>query len=544
MISAARLSIRVRLGGAFAVVLLMMAVLVAVGLNQVNRIAGIEERVMDVDWAKLEAARTIDTLTRSNVARLMSLFITTDAADISKTRERVDKNIRVVVEALDKLERMISSQRGRQLVGEVRRAREDYAKSFSQVSVLLDQGDHVQAAALMRSKTTPAIEHLQTTIRELVTYQSEIVQASRAESHRVVMFARSVMLGLGIAALVVSALLAWWIGRSITTPLARAVGFARAVAQGDLRQQIKAEGRDETAQMLHALSDMNGSLAGLMGQLRHDAESILASSHEIAQGSMELSGRTESQASSLEQTAASLEQLTGTVQQNAERAREASALVTTAADAARQGGEAVTRVIETMAAIEHSARQVVGITAIIDTIAFQTNLLALNAAVEAARAGEAGRGFSVVASEVRVLALRAATSANEIKQLVAESIRRVEIGGSQVEDAGRTIGRVVEQVSGIAGAMSEIALASVEQSSGIEQINSAVAQMDRVTQQNAALVEETAAAAATLAHQAQHLEQAAARFRLPPGIDAGRRPATPQPVMLPPAGTSAPIAVA
>ncbi|OWY28563.1 methyl-accepting chemotaxis protein [Herbaspirillum robiniae] len=512
---AGNLSIRVRLGGAFAVVLAAMAVLIGVGISQVGRISDIEERVMDQDWTKLEAARTIDALTRSNVARLLSLFIINDKAEEERALERIDLNIRKVLEALDTLDHLVASAQGKQLVGEVRQARRDYAESFERVRKLLARDEDQQASALMRRETLPAIERLQESIRQLIDYQNRIVQDSRAESRRIVASARKVMIALGLAAMLAAAALAWWISRSITRPLAQAVGFARAVADGDLRLQIGAAGRDETGQVLSALSDMNGGLGRIISQVAAGSASILQASREIAQGSMDLSARTEAQASSLEETAASLEELAGTVHQNADRARDASALVAAAADAAHEGGAAVERVIGTMAAIDRTAREVVGITSIIDGIAFQTNILALNAAVEAARAGDTGRGFAVVAGEVRVLAQRAAKSAHEIKQLVDVSIRQVEEGGRQVAEAGRTIDSVVGQVRGAAATMSEIALASVEQSAGIDQINSAVAQMDQVTQQNAALVEETASAAASLSQQALQLERAAARFQLP-----------------------------
>ncbi|WDZ95872.1 methyl-accepting chemotaxis protein [Herbaspirillum sp. WKF16] len=512
---AANLSIGARLGGAFAIVLAAMAVLIGVAIVQVARIADIEERVMDQDWTKLEAARTIDALTRSNAARLLSLFIIDDKAEERRTLARVDENIATIKGSLETLDRLVASERGKQLVGEVREARRVFAESFNRVRILLERDQDKEAAQLVRAHIIPNIEKLQNTIQQLVQYQDQIVRDSRSESRRIVSSARELMIALGVAAMLVAALLAWWISRSITRPLARAVGFAQTVAEGDLRQHVDAAGTDETARLLQALEQMNGALVGIISEVAEGSASMLQASREIAQGSMELSARTESQASSLEETASSLEQLTVAVHQNADRARDVSRLVTSAADAAGDGGAAVERVIGTMAAIDRTAREVVGITAIIDAIAFQTNILALNAAVEAARAGESGRGFAVVAGEVRVLAQRAAKSAHEIKSLVDESIRQVEEGGRQVQDAGRTIARVVTQVRGVADTMSEIALASNEQSGGIEQINSAVTQMDHVTQQNAALVEETAAAAAALSRQAQQLERTAARFRLP-----------------------------
>lgn len=530
------LSIGKRLGGGFALVLAAMGVLIAVALVQVARIADIEERVMDQDWTKLEAARTIDAMTRSNAARLLSLFIIDDKEEEARVLARVDQNIAVIQQALVTLDRLVTSERGKQLVGKVREARREFGDAFAHIRKLLEQEDDKQAAQMVRTQIIPSIERLQGRIQELVDYQDQIVRDSRIESLRIVASARTVMVGLGLATLLAAALLAWWISHSITRPLARAVAVALTVADGDLRHVVAPAGNDETGLLLQALAQMNASLAGIISGVASGSASMLRASREIAQGSMDLSARTESQASSLEETASSLEQLTVAVHQNADRAREVSRLVISAADAASDGGVAVERVIGTMAAIDRTAREVVGITTLIDAIAFQTNILALNAAVEAARAGESGRGFAVVAGEVRVLAQRAATSAHEIKRLVDDSIRQVEEGGRQVQDAGHTIAGVVAQVRGVAETMSAIALASNEQSSGIDQINSAVMQMDHVTQQNAALVEETAAAAAALSEQAGQLERTAARFLLPetelvppshPLLQGARRPLPP-----------------
>ncbi|MBL8507619.1 MAG: methyl-accepting chemotaxis protein, partial [Chitinimonas sp.] len=271
---------------------------------------------------------------------------------------------------------------------------------------------------------------------------------------------------------------------------------------------------DETGQLIKALRSMNDGLLQIVGDIRTSVETINTASQEIAAGNIDLSQRTEEQAASLEETAASMEELTSTVKQNAENAREANRLAEGASGIAQKGGEAVGQVVTTMAEINESSKKIVDIIGVIDGIAFQTNILALNAAVEAARAGEQGRGFAVVAGEVRSLAQRSAAAAKEIKSLIGDSVERVTVGTAQVDRAGITMEEVVGSIRKVTGIMGDISNASAEQSSGIEQVNTAVTQMDEVTQQNAALVEEAAAAAGSLQDQARLLMEAVNRFKL------------------------------
>ena len=304
------------------------------------------------------------------------------------------------------------------------------------------------------------------------------------------------------------------IAGSVSRPLSRAVAIARRVAQGDLTSDIGTSGNNETAQLLLALQEMNDGLRKIVGDVRVSIAHIGAASNDIAAGNADLSSRTESQASSLEETASSMEQITSTVQQNADHAKLANAQVASTSEAATKGGLVVSQVVQTMADINASSRKIVDIIGVIDSIAFQTNILALNAAVEAARAGEQGRGFAVVASEVRNLAQRSAGAAKEIKELISDSVRKVDLGNSLVDQAGKTIGEIVQSVSGVSTIMADIAMASREQSTGIEQVNQAITQMDHMTQQNSALVEQAAAAAASLNEQAQLLVQAMSIFTL------------------------------
>jgi len=348
----------------------------------------------------------------------------------------------------------------------------------------------------------------------------EMTQENAQAHHNAALMALfTVLLTLAVGAAVVVALI-----RGITGPLREAVGLAQTVADGDLRASVRTGGKDEIGHLLQSLHVMQGNLARIVGRVRLGTESIASASTEIASGNLDLSARTEEQASSLEETASSMIELSTTVKQNNLNAAEASRLATAASAVAVKGGEAVDQMVATMGAINESSRKIVDIIGVIDGIAFQTNILALNAAVEAARAGEQGRGFAVVASEVRTLAQRSASAAREIKALIVESVGRVETGGTLVGQAGQTMTEVVASVQRVSGIIGDIAVASGEQHSGIEQISMAINQMDGVTQQNAALVEEAAAAAEALQQQAAGLAEAVAVFKL--HDEAGLSPAS------------------
>ncbi len=305
-----------------------------------------------------------------------------------------------------------------------------------------------------------------------------------------------------------------FISRSLTGPITEAVKIAQVVASGDLTSRIEAAYHDEAGQLLLALKDMNDNLVRIVGDMRVGTNNIVDTSAQIAAGNLDLSNRTESQASSLEETASSMEELTSTVKQNADNSKQANQLVVSASDIALKGGQVVGQVIDTMGSIQESSRKIVDIIGVIDGIAFQTNILALNAAVEAARAGEQGRGFAVVATEVRNLAQRSAGAAKEIKTLIGDSVEKVEAGSKLVNQAGTTMNEVVEAVQHVADIMNEITSASREQSIGIEQVNTAIVFMDQMTQQNAALVEEAAAAGESMRAQATKLAETFSAFKL------------------------------
>ena len=318
------------------------------------------------------------------------------------------------------------------------------------------------------------------------------------------------MLGLFGAAGVLATLIA----RSVTIPLKNAVLIAQRVADGDLTAQFGVYSKNETGALMQALHHMNDSLMEIVSQVRIGTETMSTASEQIAAGNLDLSSRTEQQAASLEETASSMEELTSAVKQNADNARQANQLAVSASGVAARGGEVVAEVVQTMESIHGSAKKIADIIGVIDSIAFQTNILALNAAVEAARAGEQGRGFAVVASEVRTLAQRSAAAAKEIKTLIGDSVEKVDAGSKLVANAGATMQDIVGSVRQVTDIMAEIMAASQEQSTGIEQVNQAIGQMDQVTQQNAALVEEAAAAAESLKDQAAGLAETVAVFRL------------------------------
>ena len=361
--------------------------------------------------------------------------------------------------------------------------------------------------------------------------QTALAEQGVAQNQRA--FTQMMWLLAAIALLVTAVVVACWYGlrQVLIQPLHQLLAHIRAIAAGDLTQPINAEGRNEMSQLANGLQEMQQALVRTVSDVRDGSDAILSGASEIAAGNNDLSARTEEQAASLEQTAASMEQLTATVKQNAENARQASQLALNASETAQQGGKVVDGVVKTMSEIAGSSKKIADITSVIDGIAFQTNILALNAAVEAARAGEQGRGFAVVAGEVRSLAQRSAQAAKEIKALIEDSVNRVDAGSQLVGSAGETMSDIVGAVTRVTDIMGEIASASDEQSRGIDQVGLAVTEMDRVTQQNAALVEESASAAASLESQASRLSQSVAVFNIPRSAQALPSPVRAVPAM-------------
>ncbi|NGZ88262.1 methyl-accepting chemotaxis protein [Duganella aceris] len=381
------------------------------------------------------------------------------------------------------------------------------------VELSLTDKDQAQARFAAFMDSFRVLEKSMAALSELIEKNSD---ASKEVGDAAVVSSRYQIIGFSLLAAAVALVIGWMISRSIMRPLDEAVGFAERVAQGDLsgRMEVVDADRTETGLLKRALRDMNDSLHRIVSQVRNGTDAIAHASGEIAAGNLDLSSRTEEQASSLEETASSMEQMTSAVKQNSSNAGQANQLAASAAEVAVQGGAVMARMVETMGAINESSRKIVDIIAVIEGIAFQTNILALNAAVEAARAGEQGRGFAVVASEVRSLAQRSDTAAKEVKLLIDASVAQVADGSALVGQAGGTMDGIVAGINRVNAIVGEIASASREQEMGIDQVNQAIGTIDSATQQNAALVEEAAAAAAALQEQAGRLAEAVKVFKL------------------------------
>jgi len=434
----------------------------------------------------------------------LAQFFKADIAETTRSSSALQKNI----------EQLMDGTEEKAVFAEIAKIRTAYVATRDAVSAAKNAGDADGARKLLDEQYLPAAGRYQAALQHLNTMQRDQIDRAGAEMQAQNQRAQIALLAFGAAALVLGSLLSVWLVRSITHPIRRAEEAANRIAALDLIESIEGHDRDETGRLLTALASMQQSLKTLVVQVRTSTDSIGIASAEIADGNMDLSSRTEQAASSLQQTAASIEQMNGTVQNSVHNARTANDLASTAADVAMRGGAVVARVVATMEEINGSSRQISDIISVIDGIAFQTNILALNAAVEAARAGEQGRGFAVVASEVRSLAQRSAAAAKEIKSLIGASVDRVESGTRLVADAGSTMNEVVDAAKRVSSIIAEITHAATEQSQGIGEVNTAVAQLDQVTQQNAALVEESAAAAESLKQQARQLAETVQRFRV------------------------------
>jgi len=400
-----------------------------------------------------------------------------------------------------------------------------YNQQIDQAIALDKQGQQQQATQLVLGAARDSQRLLFKAVDDLSKVQNDASKDLANASGRNASFYSAVMLAMAAAIASIGGLLGWAITRSLTRALgaepAEVSAAVQRVAQGELDRPVDVRAGDSSSMMVSVMR-MQESLANTVGSVRSNAEGVASASAQIAQGNNDLSARTEQQASALEQTAASMEELSSTVRQNADNARQAKQLAQSASTVAIQGGEVVAQVVETMKGINDSSKKIADIIGVIDGIAFQTNILALNAAVEAARAGEQGRGFAVVASEVRSLAGRSAQAAKEIKDLIGTSVERVEQGSAQVDQAGVTMAEVVSSIRRVTDIVGEISAASAEQSAGVAQIGEAIIQMDQVTQQNAALVEEMAAAAGALRTQADELVGTVAVFKLSNGAGLSR----------------------
>ena len=509
------LHIGTRLGLGFGMVLMLLLILALASLSRMADIHANLDKVINGNNAIIKELNDMRQSVMRTAVGVRNISVMTNEDDVKTEVKQINAANAEYKDSAAALDALIKDTQGKSLLTNIESRRTATAPEIAKaIDLSLRQGDVVP---FLLSNVVPRQNAWLQAMEEMIAYQDQLAQATSTETARVYDKALLLTLVLTAAALLAGGVIAWYVTRSITAPLRGAVNVARRVASGDLTTRVVVSSTDETGQLLDALKNMNESLVRIVGEVRTGTDSITTASSEIASGNMDLSSRTEDQASSLEMTASSMEELTSTVKHNAENASQANRLATTASEVAVKGGAVVSEVVQTMGSINESAKKIVDIIGVIDGIAFQTNILALNAAVEAARAGEQGRGFAVVAAEVRNLAQRSAAAAKEIKTLISDSVEKVDAGSKLVDQAGTTMDEVVSSVRHVTDIISEIAAASREQTSGIEQINQAIIQMDNVTQQNAALVEQAAAAASSLQDQARNLSMVVSVFKLQDG---------------------------
>ncbi|MDR6213143.1 methyl-accepting chemotaxis protein [Paracidovorax wautersii] len=504
-----------RLALSFGLVLLITVIVAGIGVWRLQELAASAEELTTTDNERAKAAMEWRQSIDLNWIRTRAAALDSDTSRMGVWMAEMDKTSQFTLASRDKVASLIQSDEGRAMIARIDAAREAYRGPRADLLKRRQAGEDVSAA--LDQTIRPLAEAYINGIRALEERQRMLYEASRQEASAKAAQGRLILIVGTVLALAIGAGCAFVLSRSIIGPLTLAATRAGQIAEGDLTQPIDAQGRDEAAELLRALQHMQQNLVRVVSGVRSNAESVATASAEISQGNNDLSARTEQQASALEETAASMEQLGSTVRQNADNARQANQLAMSASTVAAQGGEVVAEVVDTMKGINDASRKIADIIGVIDSIAFQTNILALNAAVEAARAGEQGRGFAVVAGEVRALAGRSAEAAREIKALIGTSVQRVEQGTQLVDRAGATMTEVVSAIRRVTDIMGEISAASSEQSAGVGQVGEAITQMDQATQQNAALVEESAAAAGSLKTQAGQLVEAVAVFRLPQG---------------------------
>ncbi|NUT59902.1 methyl-accepting chemotaxis protein [Herbaspirillum sp. C9C3] len=509
------LKVGARLAIVFAFIVALLAVVSVTAFIKINNINRAIDQIVNDRYLKVRWAFDLRDGVNEQIKYLRGMAIDIgNPAGNEKRIGQLDGAVRASKEALDKITARQVTAVGQKKAKVLDDARQVFDASREQFLALIRAGQGSAADEFVLRKITDSQNKYLSLATAFADSQDSQLRAEGAKAVADGALAIQVTLACSVAAVLAAILLGYLMARSIIKPLNEAVRVAENVAAGDLTTRIEPHSRDETGQLMAALRKMNDNLVDIVTGVRRSTDSIATASGEIASGNMDLSSRTEQQAGSLEETASAMEEMTSTVRQNADNARQANQLAATASQVALQGGEIVGRVVTTMEEINQSSRKIVDIIGVIDGIAFQTNILALNAAVEAARAGEQGRGFAVVASEVRSLAQRSAAAAKEIKGLISDSVAKVEGGSLLVAEAGHTMEQVVSSVRSVTDIVGEISAASVEQSTGIEEINRAVGQMDQSTQQNAALVEQAAAAAGALQEQAATLASAISIFRL------------------------------
>ena len=527
-----------RLTVSFGAVCALLVICIVTGILALQRTSGDLERISHRDLPELLESTSLMSNADAIAIALRNMMLSNDPSDRTRLTQAIAAARQSNAAALENINKTATSPEKQALLAKVQATRDAYRAGADQLAklVLADQVD--ESRLFLNETLRPMLANYKGAIQAFIDAGRKAADQTGKDAQSAADNARTLLIGLGLIALALAAVLGWLISRSLLRELggepAEAAQMAQALAAGDFTRSIQVKSGDGKSLMAQ-LSSMKSSLGEVVTRVRRSSDSVAVASAQIAQGNQDLSARTESQASALEETAASMEQLGATVRQNADSANQANQLALSASEVAARGGNAVNQVVQTMRGIHESSTRIADIISVIDGIAFQTNILALNAAVEAARAGEQGRGFAVVAGEVRSLAGRSAEAAKEIKQLIQESVDRVSQGSTMVNEAGETMTEVVTSIRRVTDLMSEISAASNEQASGVAQVGEAVTQMDQATQQNAALVEEMAAAAASLNTQAQDLVQAVSIFKL--GSESASAPAratTPAPRHAPP----------
>ncbi|MBJ7223748.1 MULTISPECIES: methyl-accepting chemotaxis protein [unclassified Brenneria] len=512
--SLSNLRIGYRLGIGFAFLVLMLFVVNILSISKLSQFQNSASDIVKEVYPQTVNANDLISTVNIGVVIYQRLLLITDENEIQRSISRIGELGKDINVLFEKLESGTTDERSLAALEEIKHIREKFAASGGKLINLILAGNQQEASDEFINNLNNLQREYRQSIAKLIGYQNDIMYASVDSMAEIYAETRNILLIILALGAAVGGVIAWGITRSVTHPIQEALLVAEKVAQGDLTSTITTTKQDETGQLLVALGRMNGSLRQIVSQVRDGAEAIASAASQIAAGNQDLSARTEEQASSLEQTASSMEELTSTIKNTSDNTLQATEIANQASATAQRSGEVMVSVTHKMRGIRDSSQRMADIIGVIDGIAFQTNILALNAAVEAARAGEQGRGFAVVAAEVRSLAQRSATAAKEIKELIDDSVGKIQDGMGLVDTAEETMNGLTAHVQGVNDIISEIAQASREQSDGINQINLAVGQIDTTTQQNAALVEESASAALSLQSQASALTQTVNAFKL------------------------------
>lgn len=493
------ISVRNRLFLSHGILIAATALIVGMGYRSTTSTGEHLSAMVEEDYAAFALVAEIDSATKDNARNTVELFLVEPERQ-AEVRQRIGAVKKHIDGLFAAVEPKIAVSEEKRVFNEVRARRQEFVAAFTAASAALESGDLTQAQSLLRNKVLPAIDAIKKPVQEMLVLQRKQADDRAAEIGRNNHFQTTLSLVVGGAAIVLGLFLA--------------VSVAGEIGKGNLDVQFEAHGDNELTDMLIALNSMKEFLMHVMMRIQQSAGAVATASQQIAAANFDLSARTENQASSLEQTAAAMEEMTGTVAQTADATQAANQLVAEVNVSAQEVGELVNTVVSTMGGIHASSQRIHDIIGTIDSIAFQTNILALNAAVEAARAGEQGRGFAVVASEVRSLAQRSAEAAREIKTIIQDNVEKMDSGNAVALQAGQAVSSVVHAIQRVKQSVADVTVANGEQKTGILQVGQAVNQLDEVTQQNAALVEENAAASKNLDDQVQALKKTINRFKI------------------------------